>query len=383
MNAARLISLSLVVACVLAMPPAGGATVVKIRTGTYTSSTNGSVTLTLSTASTAGTLLVAVLTNGDTGADATFSGPSGWTPAVQTFQSCCGDVEVWYYPDNPGGITSATFTASAGTYYVAGELSEWNGVDADSPLDQTGTATQTGTTSATVSTAGALASSGELGVTVFGTSLSGLSSFTAGTSWTHLFTDPTTTGDVGDYRIGLAAGAAASETEKASGGSPSWVDAIATFEAATCSGGSLTLGTPSGISFPSVKLTGTDKTATATLALTPSDLTGSGAGWNVTGTSTTFTNAAGQTLSASATTVTAAATSTTGGNCVVPTNSITYPLTLPAAASAPSPVKLYDAAAGTGKGPVDLSLTTKLAVPANTYNGVYSSTWTIAIASGP
>ncbi len=380
--ARRIVALAAVVGA-LSVPATAGATIVKIRTGTYTSATTGSVTLPLGAASVSGTLLVAVLTNGNTAAQATFTGPTGWTFGIQTYQSCCGEVEVWYYADNPGGISSATFTASTGTQYLAGQLSEWNGVVASSPLDQTGTATHATATSQAVSTSGILTASGELGVTIFNTSLTGLTSFTVGTGWTHLFTDPTVNGDVSDSRIGLASGATATETEKVSGGSPSWLAAIATFEAATCSGGSLTMGTPASVAFPSVKLNGTDKTATATVALTPNDLTGGGAGWNITGTSTTFTNASSETLSTSATSVTAAATPTTGGNCVVPTNSITYPLTLPAAASAPTAVKLYNADAGTGEGPVNLNLTAKLAVPADAYNGAYTSTWTIAIASGP
>jgi hypothetical protein len=207
--------------------------------------------------------------------------------------------------------------------------------------------------------------------------------FTAGASWSHLFSNPSSIGDVGDYQVGLASGTKPSDTETAAGGTPSWVADIATFKPATCTGGSLTLGAPASVAFPSVTMNGTNQTVTATLALTPSDLTGSGSGWNVTGTSTTFTNGSSKTLSTTATSVTAAATPTAGGNCVVPTNSIAYPLTLPAGTTAPTAVKLYNAAAGTGKGPANVNLTTQLSVPANAYNGTYSSTWTIAIVSGP
>jgi hypothetical protein len=81
--------------------------------------------------------------------------------------------------------------------------------------------------------------------------------------------------------------------------------------------------------------------------------------------------------------VTAASTATTGGNCVVPSNSIGYPVTLPAAASAPTAVKLYNAAVNTGEGPTNVTLTFNLAVPANAYIGPYTSTWTFASVSGP
>src|SRR5206468_2252241 len=80
-------------------------------------------------------------------------------------------------------------------------------------------------------------------------------------------------------------------------------------------GGSLTLGAPSSVAFPGVTVNGTNQTVSTTLSLTPSDLSGSGAGWNITGTSTTFTNAASKTLSATAASITSASTPTTGGNC--------------------------------------------------------------------
>ena len=372
-----------VVAVALAVPSVGGATIVKVQNGTYGSATTGTVTLTLPSASIAGTMLVAVLSNGRTSGQKKFTAPTGWTFANQTFNACCGEVEIWYYANNPGGISSVTFTASSGANYLGGELSEWNGVLAASPLDQTGTGTSAAATSATLSTTGNLTASGELGVSMFDTSLAGLTSFTAGASWAHLFTDPVTTGSVADYEIGLASGAKATETETAVGGSPSWLGDIATFKAATCSGGSLTLGAPSSLAFPAVTVNGTNQTVATTLSLTPSDLTGSGAGWNVTGTSTTFRNASSKTLSTAATQIASESTVTAGGNCALPTNAIAYPIALPAGAPAPTAVKLYNATAGTGKGPVTVQLTANLSVPANAYNGTYSSTWTIAVASGP
>jgi hypothetical protein len=372
-----------VLAVALAVPAAASATIVNVQTGTYASSTTGSVTLTLPAASTSGTLLVAALSNGQTTPQAKFTGPAGWTFGIQTHQNCCGQIEIWYYENNPGGISSATFTASTGTNYLAGQLSEWNGVVSSSSLDKTGTATHAAATSLAVSTAANLTTSGELGVTIFNSSLTGLTSFTAGAGWAPLFSDPTTDGDVSDYELGLPSGAKATETETAAGGSPQWLGDIATFKPATCTGGSLTLGAPSSVSFPGVTVNGTNQTVSTTLSLTPSDLSGSGAGWNVTGTSTTFTNASSKTLSTTATSITSASAATTGGNCVVPTNAITYPVTLPAGATAPTAVKLYNAAAATGKGPTTVNLTAQLSVPANAYNGTYSSTWTIAVASGP
>ena len=117
--------------------------------------------LTLPAASTAGNLLVAAV-NSDPTATA-FTGPGGWVSAVGINQGTAGRVEIWYYPNNPGGISGATFTTSVN---AVGQLTEWSGVAAASPLDQSGTfATATQSTSATISTAAATAVAGELVIT--------------------------------------------------------------------------------------------------------------------------------------------------------------------------------------------------------------------------
>ena len=260
------------------------------------------------------------------------------------------------------------------------ELSEWTGVATTSPLDATGTAVQTGTTTTlTVSTSGSSAA-GDVGITGFNTSGTSMTSFSVGSGWTHLFTD-LADGQVGDYRLNLSAGTV-SETETASPAT-SWVGVVATFKASSCSGGSLSLAAPSSLAFSALTLNGTDRTTTKTLALTPDDETGTSSGWNITGTSTTLTNASSQTLPTTATQVTAASKATLGSTCSIPTSSITYPLTLPAGSSPPTAVKLYNAAASTGTGPSTVTLTFQLAVLANSYKGTYASTWTFAIVSGP
>lgn len=151
----------------------------------------------------------------------------------------------------------------------------------------------------------------------------------------------------------------------------------------TCSLGSLGLGSPSMVSLPSVTLPGTDTSVTTSTGLTPDDETGNLAGWNISATSTTFTNAGGKTLPTNATEITAGSASASAGSCSLPTNSITYPVSLPAASSPPTAVKVFDAAAGSGAGPNSVTLTEKLLVPAKAYSGTYSSTWIYTIASGP
>ena len=163
-------------------------------------------------------------------------------------------------------------------------------------------------------------------------------------------------------------------------------DALATSATATLNAGSLAfVSAPASISF-SGTLNGLDQTISNPSAIDVGDATGSGTGWNITATSTTFATA-GNThlLSTSATTVTAAPADAcdSGATCALATNSVTYPYTLPAAATAPTATKVYNAAASTGLGNQTVTPTWKLAVPANTFAGTYNSTWTLSLVSGP
>ncbi|HVS41360.1 MAG TPA: YCF48-related protein, partial [Candidatus Dormibacteraeota bacterium] len=148
--------------------------------------------------------------------------------------------------------------------------------------------------------------------------------------------------------------------------------------------GSLGLGTPASVVLPAATLGGIDQTVTASVTLSPDDETGAGSGWHLLGTSTTFVNAGGATLPTTATSVTAASTSVaTGSTCPAASNQVSVPVQLPAGASAPTAVSLFDAAAGTGMGPSTVTLTVRLSIPALARAGSYSSQWTLTIASGP
>ncbi len=152
--------------------------------------------------------------------------------------------------------------------------------------------------------------------------------------------------------------------------------------AGPCSGGALTLTPPGPTSFPATALSGFDQTVNASTALSISDMTGTGAGWRVSATSTTFTSGA-DTLPVAATTITGASAAASTGNCTMPTSTVSYPIGLPAGAPAPAAVNIYNAAATTGQGPVDLTLDFALAVPATARTGAYTSTWTFTLSSGP
>ena len=170
----------------------------------------------------------------------------------------------------------------------------------------------------------------------------------------------------------------------------------------TITGGTLTLATsPTALAWGTT-LAGSDSQLTDTTAghtaFSVNDSTGSGAGWNVTVSATTFTAGSktlansgtlaltGSTSSESATTAPDAACNT-GSTCTAPTDSATYPLAVTTAASSPTAVKIYNAAAGTGLGYVNVGSVNPAAwwlnVPANAYAGAYTSTITWALNSAP
>ena len=133
-------------------------------------------------------------------------------------------------------------------------------------------------------------------------------------------------------------------------------------------------------SSPSVSSTldGTDQTASYSPVLGVVDARGTGAGWNLTISATDFSDGAGHTLLPG--TVTAAAQAChSGSSCTAATSSgISYPLTITGTAA-----KLFNAAANTGLGKVDVTPTIQVAIPGHAYAGTYSSTVTLAAATGP
>jgi hypothetical protein len=352
------------------------AAIAEVQAGTFLSQTAvTSITPTLSASSTSGNLLAAIVA---TGANTTVTAPAGWVKATSVYTSGVGTTQIWYDANNAGAISSVKFTLAASDNAVA-QLSEWSGVAKVSPLDVTGTATKT-SNSTTLAVSATAHAANELAITSFGASTgSGGNTFTPASGWTNLMPAQSVS-DTGDYKIGVGSGSV-SETETAAT-TANWSGAIATFYG-NCGGGSLSLTAPATAAFGSLTLNGTNQSVTTNLSFTPTDGTASSSGWNLTGTSTTFKNAGSKTLPTTATTVTAGSVAATASTCRLPTNAITYPVTLPAAGVAPTAVKLYNAAAATGLGPSTVTLTAKLSLPPNSYNGVYSSTWTFSLVSGP
>jgi hypothetical protein len=165
----------------------------------------------------------------------------------------------------------------------------------------------------------------------------------------------------------------------------------------TLSGGTLSLTSPSQLGW-SGTLTGSNlslyDTTAAEQTLSVNDATGSGAGWKVAVSATTFTtgsktlaNAGTFTINGSTSTSSASTAPTAtcaGGTCTAPTDNTTYPVAVTTAASSPSQYTIYDTAASTGLGSFTISpVGWWLAVPASTVAGTYTSTVTMEVTSGP
>ena len=167
-------------------------------------------------------------------------------------------------------------------------------------------------------------------------------------------------------------------------------------------GGSLTLTSPSSLTW-SETLNGLDQSVVDTTAgdkqYTVNDATGTGAGWHVTMSATTFTNSS-HTLSDTGTlstngsvssiSGTSAPTATCSATCTLPTDTTTYPVAITTAASSPTPATIYDTSAATGLGQIVIGGSTAanpvgwwLQIPASVYSGTYTSTVTLEVISGP
>lgn len=152
----------------------------------------------------------------------------------------------------------------------------------------------------------------------------------------------------------------------------------------TLSGSTLSLTTSATPSF-TADLDSGDSTPTFQVPLTIQDTRGTGTGWNATITSTQYKTGGGSpsTLATNSSTLTGVTSVCASGTCTNPTNAITYPIAVPAGATAPTAVKFFNAAASTGMGKFTNTPTIGVFVPQSSLAGTYTSTLTISIVSGP
>jgi len=174
----------------------------------------------------------------------------------------------------------------------------------------------------------------------------------------------------------------------------------------TLTGGTLTLTVPmNALSWTGAEL-GSDlnlvDSNTAHQSYSVNDATGSGAGWHVTASATTFTDSAATPvayLPTSAFSTNGSTWALTSSNaptpacaalatCLLPNNLTGYPVYLTTAAATPPASNIYDTHALTGLGSMTIGIGANpvgwwLTVPASTVAGTYTSTITMQIISAP
>ena len=144
-------------------------------------------------------------------------------------------------------------------------------------------------------------------------------------------------------------------------------------------------GTPGNLDFSPVALNGLSSVSdSASLSFDVLDATGTGAGWSVDATSTTFTDGSGNSLPANATSVGIAPLPQCdqAGQCVLASTSVTYPYTLPAGNGAVA-TTLFNAQIGTGLGAQVFAPIFSINLPPTVVASTYSATWSFSLVSGP
>jgi hypothetical protein len=184
----------------------------------------------------------------------------------------------------------------------------------------------------------------------------------------------------------------------------------------TMTSGTLTLNAPPAVAWAETQ-NGTDQLladpAPADETYTVDDATGTAPGWHITISATAFVSGGNTLGTAAAITptfstngsitltggaiTTAVPGATCGGTstCTLPTNSTTYPVTITTGqAATPTPLNIYDTAAGTGLGTIvvgyDAAATVTpnpvgwwINVPSNTIQGTYVSTISLQLITAP
>ncbi|MDQ8045938.1 MAG: hypothetical protein AAGC46_14560 [Solirubrobacteraceae bacterium] len=323
-------------------------------------------------------------------ASAAITAPTGWTALLSYKKSVAtyiNSISYWKVA-TASEPTTYSFTIGPGPSNVTGSISSFTGVDTSNPLAGAGaqTTATTGTPAAAVTLPNTTATgAASMRVSMVSSDSSRTNSFSVGTEICDqqgTAGGGETVGSTATVYQAVGAGTTAAGTDTRSGTGFYDAQTYVLNAAPICNTGGLGLTLPGSISFPTTTISGGVQPVATTATLTVDDEVGTGAGWNLTGTSTSLTNGT-YTLPTTTTTITGVTPTAASGNCSMPTNSVGFPVTMPAGATAPTAVKLYNASASSGSGPVDLAMALALAVPGNARPGTYTSTWTLTLVSGP
>ncbi|MDQ8047156.1 MAG: hypothetical protein AAGC46_05975, partial [Solirubrobacteraceae bacterium] len=264
-----------------------------------------SMTLTKPTGTTTGDLMIAsIATSGWYSAN---SGPSGWTELSSNGSSST----TYYKVATASEPASYTFTGPSGGGNLAGGILTFSGVDPNNPIQETQQTTSG--TAATVTFPNA--------TSVLAGSMR-YDAIMSGAGVTATFSSGQT--EACDQKSGSVSSAAAYEalptagltttrTVTRSGTGSLTAQTVIINPIGPCGGGALNITPPSTVTFPGTVLNGLDQTQPSVATIAVDDLRGSGAGWNVSATSTTFKSGT-YTLPTTATTITGASATPTGTN---------------------------------------------------------------------
>jgi hypothetical protein len=208
--------------------PLSGAGISNVQTGVETPPTTHFITPTLPAPSLAGTLIVVVMECDPSPNRVTV--PAPWVSADFAQSGANSRSELWYYPNNPGGVTNVTITSVPANINCEAQLTEWRNVATVNPLDQTGTTTITANAlNGTVSTGAATTAANELAITSSAFANKAGMTINQGAGWNSLLNDPIN-GIASAYRLDLPAGIA---TETISSTvATTWSLVLATFKPA-------------------------------------------------------------------------------------------------------------------------------------------------------
>jgi hypothetical protein len=361
----------------LALPATPAPAAISFVASNSASSTTASLAVTKPTGTTTGDVLLATVAGAGT---TTISAPAGWTLVDDTTASGSGMRMLTYVKVATATEgTTYTFTSSA-TRNSSGGISTFRGVNGVVPIDTELEATG--------------ASGNAVGPSITTTSANDMVVTAASVARNTTFTPPTgsterweragtsTSTEVSTFAQATAGATGAKSVVPLSTLSP-WVAHTVALRDAASAGLSVTLGAATA-SFTS-SLDDGDTAEIWSLPVSVYDTRTSGSvGWQLQITSTALTTGV-RTLPATTTDVSGVSAIACGNNapCTLPTNGLTYPVDVPAAATAPTAVKYFNAASGTGTGRIDLTTGFSANVPQNAYSGTYSSTVTISVVSGP
>lgn len=201
------------------------------QAATGTAQSQSSITVNWQRATTAGDLLVAVVSASNNTAIGNFTAPSGWLLA-KNYEWNNINAAIYYYPNCPGGRTSETFSVARFPDLTL-QLLEYSGIALASPLDKTAFDGDNDTHAGTVSTGTTAVTAQSKELLISATTIYAQTSFT---SPTNSFSE------VSDLNIGFNLTTATNERivtvpgtyghSSTTAGSGQWVGVIATFKSA-------------------------------------------------------------------------------------------------------------------------------------------------------